>query len=151
MTISSYVTVKSAFLRSASGSSLYPFIRNSYARCTRLGVLRRPSRFGSSPRRTIISLTNSSKLALVRVGVSVVDRVAILVPQFGASRILKGIHHSFFKAHLFQMSKAESAPQNIVDRDTEIFGCGNGIGELGKNIEILQVETLNDLATDEPV
>src|SRR5437764_658825 len=47
-----------------SGSSLYPRVRNWKAFCTRSGVRSRPSRCGSSPRRTIISRTRSSKLAV---------------------------------------------------------------------------------------
>src|SRR5258708_13664776 len=62
----------------ASGSSLYPRVRNSNALCTRLGVFCRPSRSGSSPRRTRISFIRSSNDAEVTVGISIACFISAL-------------------------------------------------------------------------
>src|SRR5580692_869985 len=48
---------------------------------TRSGVATRPSRLGSSPRRTSISCTRSSKVALVKVAGSVVGFMGPLVSR----------------------------------------------------------------------
>src|SRR5713101_9314487 len=93
-----------------------------------------------------ISLTNSSKLALVSVVVSTgvmwssfmaelrsAGRVRaptptwscrLLAADFGTPGVLERIHHGFFHTHLFQMSLGEAAPQNIIDSGAEVLRGG---------------------------
>src|ERR1700686_4282005 len=104
----------------------------------RSGVRIKPSRVGSSPKRTISSRARSSKLALVSVlvstdpgvsgmGVRVVGLYCLLSSSiliFGRSSDdllifelfsqlrfpceFKRIHHGLFQAYLFQMSQGEA-------------------------------------------
>src|SRR6266700_3375853 len=96
-----------------------------------------------------ISLTNSSKLALVRVvvstGVMVFPSITgldsrgrlslrVSISDFGTPGVLERIHHGFFHTHPFQMSLGEAAPQNIIDSGAEVLRRRDDTGELRQDV-----------------
>src|SRR5437016_2255812 len=110
----------------------------------RSGVLVRPSRSGSSPRRTSISRTRSSKLALVRVDDSVAGFIiagscprcdVLLLSGLCASGVLEGIHHGLFQPYFLQMRMREASLQYFEDLDAQVFGGRHIFGEFLQHIQ----------------
>ena len=71
--------------------------------------------------------------------------------EFSFAGILERIHHRLFQPDLLQMSGAEAAMQNVVNRGAQVFRGGNVSFELWPNIKILVVESLQHLAFDKLV
>src|ERR1051326_4062792 len=124
------------------------------ARCTRSGVRANPSRSGSSPSRTSISRTRSAVLAAAGVGDSKTCGIFPffeLMMHLGSPGILEGVHHRLFHPYLFQMGKAESAAQNFIDPDAEIFRGWDELLKLGQRIQVDVFVARQDLALDKAV
>src|SRR5437660_11853669 len=103
-----------------------------------------------------ISLTNSSKLALVSVVVSTgvmwssfmaelrsAGRVRaptptwscrLLAADFGTPSVLERIHHGFFHTYLFQMSLGKTAAQTTIDGCAEALCCRDVTGEVRSQV-----------------
>src|SRR2546423_4060250 len=111
---------------------------------TRSGVSTRPSRVAFSPRRTIISRTRSSKLALVSVADSVgagfmgplASTLCRLSRDLGVAGVLERIHHRFFESYSFKMRPVKAPVQYFVDLNTEIFRGRHELGEFLQGIQI---------------
>src|SRR5260370_8448916 len=120
------------------------------------GVRERASRLGSSPRRTSISWTRSSKLALVMVAGSVARSIGAgfmgsLSSRFVSACVLEGVHHGFFEPHPFKMRLLEATLQYFEDLDRQIFGGGHMLCEFFNRIQILQVISAQHLPSHQPV
>src|SRR5438552_17363852 len=113
----------------------------------RSGVLVRPSRSGSSPRRTSISRTRSSKLALVSVDDSVAGFIVsgscpgdvLLLSGLCASGVLERIHHRLFQSYFLQMRMREAALQYFEDLNAQVFRGRHILGEFFQRIQVRQV------------
>src|SRR5579864_7425642 len=123
----------------------------------RCGVRCRPSRSGSSPRRTSTSRSNSSMLAPVMVGVSVVgfivtspqsskmqsqrDLIHKSEAQLGAARVFEGVQHGLLHAD-FLHRRCGEVLQDIVNLDAQIFCRWHGLAKLRQRVEVLMAKSL---------
>src|SRR5271169_2000851 len=116
----------------------------------RSGVRSRPSRPGSSPRRTIISRNSSWKVAPVKLtGSSSLFMVSLSSPDLRTAAVLKRIHHGFFQPYLLDRGGAEAARQHTIDLRAQVLGGRHQALEGLQVVEILVPEALQHFAPDE--
>src|SRR5215470_1698334 len=124
----------------------------------RSGVRSKPSRSGSSPRRTSSSRNNSSVVAEVSVNCS--SSFFTLAPMgrgfppsctsepscadLPAAGIFEGIEHGLFHAHFFDLGVAESLLQQVVQDHAYIFRGRHGCLELSQRVQVLVIKPLQD-------
>jgi hypothetical protein len=116
-----------------------------------LGVRTKPSRVGSSPRRTIISRTRSSKLALVKVDASTEVVMVSLLSYPILAPVFERIHHRLFKPYLFKMSMVKAALQNIVDNNAQILRGWDSSREFRNRVQVLVIEAFQNFASHKSV
>src|ERR1700683_3020494 len=112
---------------------------------TRSGVRARPSRAGSSPRRTSISWMRSSKLAPVNVAgsapgwvvVSLIICGSVLLSNLRPARVFERIQHGFANPYSFQMRQTETLLQYLKDLNAQVLRGWHSSCELRRHIQVL--------------